>query len=340
MHRSLFLNRSEELNDEKLKRKKKDERASIFNNKSIEMRSLVKTSAPLSLLLVLAGALFAPAGATQQTSGGTAAPLQAQKNIEAYLRNLYALGPEVKLRVGPLKESPVAGMLETNIELTKGEEKENVKFYVSKDGRFLFHGELSDMTKDPLAENLAQIRMTDAPALGDPKAPVTIVEYSDFECPVCRKLHDTLRSILPNYAGKLRVIFKDFPFEQLHPWARTAAIAGRCAYQQKPEAFWKVYDLIYDNQEILSAANAWTKMTDYAGEAGLDAEAFKSCMASQEAAAAVNASHANGEKLEVNSTPTVFVNGRRMVGADANLLQQYINYELAKASTNKSAEKR
>jgi protein-disulfide isomerase len=246
----------------------------------------------------------------------------------------------VKLIVGPLKESPAEGIFETNIDVTIGENKEAAKFYVSKDGRFLFRGDLSDMTKDPLAENLAQIRMTDAPALGDPKAPVTIVEYSDFECPVCRKLHDALRGILPNYPGKLRVIFKDFPLEQLHPWARTAAIAGRCAYQQKPDAFWKLYDLIYDNQEIISAENAWTKMTDYSAQAGLDASAFKSCMASPEASAAVNASHANGEKLEVNSTPTVFVNGRRMVGADAHLLEQYINYELAKLSTNKSAEKR
>jgi protein-disulfide isomerase len=274
------------------------------------------------------GTPAAPAGPTSQT----------QRSIEAYLRNLYAFGPDVKLVVGPLKESQVEGILETDINVTIGENQENAKFYVSKDGRYLFRGELSDMTKDPLAENLAQIRMADAPALGDPKAPVTIVEYSDFECPVCRSLHDNLRGILPNYAGKVRVIFKDFPLDQLHPWARTAAIAGRCAYQQKPEAFWKMYDLIYDNQEIISAENAWAKMTDYAAQAGLDANSFKGCMASPEAAAAVNASHANGQKLEVNSTPTVFVNGRRMVGADAHLLEQYIKYELARL--NKSAEKR
>lgn len=299
------------------------------------MKTLVRSTLILAALFV-----GLTARAQQPPSSAAAASTQAQKNIEAYLRNLYAFGPDVKLVVGPLKESPAEGMLETNIDVTIGENKENARFYVSKDGRFLFRGELSDMTKDPLAENLAQIRMTDSPALGDPKAPVTIVEYSDFECPVCRNLHDALRSILPNYTGKVRVIFKDFPIEQLHPWARTAAIAGRCAYQQKPEAFWKVYDLIYDNQEVISAANAWGKMVEYAGQSGLDADAFKGCMASPEAGAAVNASHANGEKLEVNSTPTVFVNGRRMVGADANLLQQYINYELAKLGGTKSAEKR
>jgi protein-disulfide isomerase len=199
---------------------------------------------------------------------------------------------------------------------------------------------MSDLTKDPLAENRAKIQMKDAPSLGDSRAPVTLVEYSDFECPVCRSLHDVLRGILPNYVGKLRVVFKDFPLDQLHPWARTAAIAGRCAYQQKPEAFWKMYDFIYDNQELISAANAWTKMTDYAESSGLDSGTFKSCMASAEAVAAVNASRANGELLEVSSTPTVFVNGRRLVGADQHLIEQYINYELSRQNAGKPAEKK
>ena len=300
-------------------------------------------------LMAMASAALLPlhAQAQQQTPAATgtaptalASPSQTQKHIEAYLRNLYAFGPDVTLTVGPLKESQVEGVLETDVSVTLGENRQNAKLYVSKDGRYLFRGELSDLTKDPLAENLALMRISDAPALGDPKAPVTIVEYSDFQCPVCRSLHDTLRGILPNYPGKLRVIFKDFPLEQLHPWARTAAIAGRCAHQQKPQAFWKMYDLIYDNQEIISAENAWGKMTDYATEAGLDAASFKSCMAGPEAAAAVNASHANGEKLEVNSTPTVFVNGRRMVGADAHLLEQYINYELAQQKPGKGSDKK
>src|SRR5690242_1001828 len=300
----------------------------------------MKTLMRLAALLALG--LTPCLNAAAQQPGGAATPVstQVQKNIEAYLRNLYAFGPDVKLLVGPLKESPVEGIFETNIDVIIGENKENAKFYVSKDGRFLFRGDVSDMTKDPLAENLAQIRMTDAPALGDPKSPVTIVEYSDFECPVCRNLHDALREILPNYAGKVRVVFKDFPIEQLHPWARTAAIAGRCAFQQDSKAFWKLYDLIYDNQEIISAANAWTKMMDYAGQSGLDADAFKVCMASPEAGAAVNASRANGQLLDVNSTPTVFVNGRRMVGADAHLLEQYINYELAQQKSGTAAQKK
>jgi protein-disulfide isomerase len=298
----------------------------------------------LKVSALVAAIFLVPPARTQQakTASGAAVPAASspiQKTIEAYLRNLYAFGPDVLLVVGPLKETPVEGLMVTDIDVTIGDNKEAAKFYVSKDGKFLFRGELSDLTKDPLAENRAQIQMTDAPLLGDPKAPVTLVEYSDFECPVCRNLHDVLRGLLPNYAGKVRVVFKDFPLDQLHPWARTAAIAGRCAYTQDRKAFWKMYDLIYDNQELISAANAWTKMTDYAAQAGLDPAAFKACMASPEAAAAVNASRTNGEKLEVTSTPTVFVNGRRLVGADARLLEQYINYELTHPKSAKAVEK-
>jgi protein-disulfide isomerase len=299
----------------------------------------------LRLAFILSLSAIVPGAQAQQAPSTTAAtttvaPLPTQKNIEAYLRHLYAFGPDVRLVVGPPKQTSIEGLLEATVDLTIDDNKQSVIFYVSKDGKFLFRGEMSDMTKDPLAENRAQIQMKDAPSLGDPKAAVTLVEYSDFECPVCRSLHDALRGMLPNYAGKVRVVFKDFPIEQLHPWARTAAIAGRCAYQQDPSAFWKMYDLIYDNQEIISASNAWTKMMDYAAQSRLDTDRFKTCMADPEAGAAVNASRANGQLLEVNSTPTVFVNGRRMVGADAHLLEQYINFELDQLKSGRTADKK
>ncbi len=202
----------------------------------------------------------------------------------------------------------------------------------------MFRGELSDLSKDPMAETRAQLHTKDSPSMGPANAPVTLVEFSDFECPVCRALHDALRGMLPNYP-QLRVVFKDFPLEQIHPWARTAALAGRCAYQQNPAAFWKMYDFIYDGQELISAENAWSKMTDFASQSGLNADAFKACMASPEAGAAVDASRANGILLEVGSTPTMFVNGRRIVGADPHTLEQYIKYELDQRKARQSAGK-
>jgi len=259
-----------------------------------------------------------------------------QKTIEAYLRHLYAFGSDTKLTVGSFKDTGIPGLLETTIELKQGDNRENAKIFVSQDGKYLFRGELSDLTKDPLTEARAKIQTKDAPTLGDSKASVTLVEYSDFQCPVCRNLHDILRGMLPNYP-QVRVIFKDFPIEQLHPWARTAALAGRCAYEQDPKAFWKMYDFIYDGQDLISAENAWSKMNDFADQSGLDAGTFKSCLASPEAAAAVDASRANGQELEVSSTPTIFINGRRIVGVDPHLIEQYIQYELAHG---KSTEKK
>jgi protein-disulfide isomerase len=279
----------------------------------------------------LGQASAAPKAAPVTTGSGNSAAGNSstiQKSVEAYLRHLYAFGPEVEVHVSEPKETPVAGLLVCDIRVKVDGNEENAKFYVSADGKFLFRGELSDLTKDPLAENRAAMHTKDAPALGAKDAKVTVVEYSDFECPVCRGLHDVMRGLLPNYP-QVRLIFMDYPLEQIHPWARTAALGGRCAYAQNPPAFWKVYDLIYDNQELIAAGNAYEKMTDYAGRAGLNLDTFKACLAGPEAAAAVDASIANGRELEVGSTPTIFVNGRRLVGADPHMLEQYIKYEIA-----------
>ncbi len=266
--------------------------------------------------------------AAQQPSStsASAAPSQAQKSIEAFLRTFYALGPEIKITVGIPKEFGASGILEAPIDVKTPEGDEKIRMYITKDGRYLFRGEINDLSTDPLADNVKKIQTANSPVLGNPSAPITVVEYSDFECPVCRNLHDSIRNLLPNYP-QVKVIFKDYPIEAIHPWARTAALAGRCAYQQDPKAFWKMYDSIYDGQDLISASNVYEKVLDYAGKAGLKQEVFKTCMSSPEAAQAVDASIANGNLLEVRSTPTLFVNGRRLVGADPRVLQQYLDYE-------------
>ena len=301
----------------------------------------MKNSLPLAAIMALSFVISTASAATPQAttaSPQSAGQLPIQKTVEAYLRNLYAFGPDTAVKVAAPKDIGVEGLQEVDVEVKVGENQQTGKVYVTKDGKYMFRGELSELSKDPLADNRAQLQTKDSPSLGPANAPVTLVEFSDFQCPVCRSLHDALRGLLPNYP-QVRVVFKDFPLEQLHPWARTAAIAGRCAYQQDPAAFWKMYDLIYDNQEIISPETAWGKMMDFAGQLGLNSDTFKACMASPEAGAAVNASHENGIQLEVGSTPTIFVNGRRIVGADPRLLEQYIKYELDQHKTQKAASK-
>jgi len=297
------------------------------------MRTRVKNTLKLALLAL---SLLAPATAMAQQPAAPIAPAQAQKTVEAFLRHYFALGPEVQVIVGAPSELGTSSLLEVPIEVKAPDGSDKLKMYLTKDGRYLLRGEVADLTTDPLAEIIAKIQTANAPVLGDPHAPITLVEFSDFECPVCRGLHDALRGLLPNYP-QVKVIFKDFPLDTIHPWARTAALAGRCAYQQNPKAFWKVYDLIYDNQDLISAANAWDKMLDFARRSGLNVDAFKACLAGPQAATEVDASLANGQLLEVRSTPTVFVNGRKISSADAHAIQQYIDFDLAQIKAGKTA---
>jgi len=290
----------------------------------------VKTKHKLALLAGVALALTCASAQSPAPASGTSL----QKSIEAFLRSNYALGSDVQISVATPKEIGSSGLSEVMIDVKTPDGSNSVKMYVTKDGRYLVQGEVSDLNSDPLAANRSKIKTDASPVLGDPNAPITIVEYADFQCPVCRNLHDALRGILPNYP-QAKFIFKDFPLDNLHPWARTAAIAGRCAYMQDPKAFWKMYDTIYDNQDLITASDAYQKMLDYAGKTGLNTDTFKACMSSPEAAAAVNTNIENGKLLEVSSTPTIFVNGRRLVGADPHAIQRYIEYEIAQLKSAK-----
>lgn len=250
-----------------------------------------------------------------------------EKKVEAYLREIYAWGPSFHLKIGPLKDAPVAGFYEVPVEVIMGGQSDSAVVYVSKDGRYLLRGDMQDMNADPLAANRSQIHLENSPSKGPANARVVVVEYADFQCPSCRQLHQTLRAMEPNYPD-IRFVFKDFPLSQIHPWAMTAAIAGRCAYMQKPEAFWKLHDLIFDSQDIISPENVWQKMLDFAAQAGLDTEALRACIASPQAQEVILANVKEGQALKIANTPTVFVNGHRLVGGDQGLLEQFIQYEL------------
>jgi protein-disulfide isomerase len=273
-----------------------------------------------------------PSQPQSQTSPQAPAPKQTspdlQQKIEDYLRNLYAWGPAFHLKIGPLKDAPVPGLYEFTMEVTVGEQTDSGVFYVSKDGRFLVRGEIQDMTHDPLAEVRAKLNLTDAPSKGPSDAKVTLVEFADFECPSCRELHNILREIEPRYP-QVRLVFKDFPLANIHPWAVTAASAAHCAYQQDHAAFWKMYDRIYDGQDLISPANVWDKVLDFAGQDGLDTARMRTCMAEPATTQYLDRTLKEGQQLRVANTPTIFVNGRRLIGPDRATLEQFLNYELS-----------
>jgi protein-disulfide isomerase len=269
-----------------------------------------------------------------QTSKPPAAPAspapdeaQILKTTEAFVRNLFSWGPDFKLKVGPLGPSTASDFYVVPLAVTFNDRTDNGEVYVSKDGKTLFRGEMFDMATDPYADGRAKLHIEGNPVKGPSDARVTLVEFGDFECPNCRQLEPVLKTLFDKY--KLRIVFKDFPLEQVHPWAKTAAIGGRCAFLQSPDAFWKLHDAIYGNQESITPENVWDKLNEYAAQSGLNAEAFKTCLSSPEAAKAVETNQQDGLALNVSGTPTVFVNGRPVAGGDPNALQQLIEFELS-----------
>lgn len=255
-------------------------------------------------------------------------PAQLQKKVEAQVRKLYALGPSFTLKVSTPTETQLPGLLAVSVEVVSEGGSDSVQFYVSNDGKFFLRGDVFDTTKDPFADAKAQISLASAPFKGPANARVTVVEYADFQCPTCRGLFDIMKAVQPRFP-QVKFVYKDFPIEQIHPWAMTAALAGRCAYLQKPSAFWILHDRIYQNQELISATTVWQTMMDYAAAAGLDVGAFRACMVAPDTKATIKKSVDEATKLRIANTPTVFVNGRRFIGADQHTLEQYIRFELA-----------
>jgi protein-disulfide isomerase len=254
-----------------------------------------------------------------------AAASMLQQRAEEYLRNLYAWGLEFEVKVAAPKPTAVPDLYEMTVEVSLKGQSDSAVVYLTRDGRYMLRGELSDMNADPFAAVREKLVFDGSPSKGPANAPVVIVEFGDFQCPSCRQLETVLRRLLSEYP-QVRLVFKDFPLEQIHPWAMTAALVGRCAYQQSPDAFWKVHDLIYDNQERITAETAYDKLLELGVDAGLDSSALRTCVADPKTAEAVRKSIAEGSSLGVNGTPTTFVNGREVVGPNEALLRQYITF--------------
>jgi protein-disulfide isomerase len=170
------------------------------------------------------------------------------------------------------------------------------------------------------------VDMAGDPSKGPADAPVTIVEFSDFQCPYCSRAIDTLKKVEENYAGKIRLVYRDYPLVQIHPNAARAAEAAACANDQGK--FWPMHDRLFAHQDKLEAAD----LKKNAAELGLDTAAFDQCLDSGRHAEGWRKDSADAERYGVSSTPAFFINGRLIVGAQPyEAFAQVIDDELARA---------
>ncbi len=203
-------------------------------------------------------------------------------------------------------------------------------FYVSNDGQKIVRGSVYDINKNPFEADLNKISTDLQPSLGTPGARVLVVAYSDFQCGYCREEAKILRqNLIQSFPKDVRLYFKDFPIDSIHPWARNASIAGRCVFRQKPAAFWDYHDWIFEKQGEMTPENLKQKTAEWAQSKGLDMMQYNRCVETRATETEVNKNIAEARNLRVESTPTLFVNGRKIPGSIpwANL-KQIVQMEL------------
>jgi protein-disulfide isomerase len=263
--------------------------------------------------------------------------------LEDYLRHMELWIQQVNVTIDDPKPSAyLPGYSDLAVHLSYQGQTKDEHYYISQDGKSLIKGEVYDTTKNPFQGNLDAIKTDLQPSYGAAGAPVVLVVFGDFQCPVCKVEADVMRKNIPKtFPDKVRVYFKDFPLESIHPWARAASDTGRCIFRQDPQAFWKFHDWIYENQEGITGENLNSKVMGWASGAGVDSAQLGKCVDGKATDGEVVKNIMEGRSLGLDATPTTFINGRKLVGSlEWPVLQQLIQLEIDhQARTHDAGEK-
>ncbi|HWO29530.1 MAG TPA: thioredoxin domain-containing protein [Candidatus Acidoferrum sp.] len=249
-------------------------------------------------------------------------PDLAQK-IERQVRAYYKVPAELKVLVGPASPSSDFPNYDSIVvTIDNGERKQDLNFLVSKDHASLIRMNKFDLSKDPYADTMSKIDTTGRPTRGAKASKVVVVNFDDFQCPFCARMHQELfPEIFKEYGDRVTFIYKDFPME-MHPWAMHAAVDANCLAAQNSDAYWDFADYIHANQHEVSnektpgaRLEALDRLTMLQGQKhNLDVVKLQSCVKAQDESA-VKASVKGADAVGVDATPTLFVNGEKIDGA-------------------------
>lgn len=249
------------------------------------------------------------------------------QRIERQVRSYFSVPPSVQVVVGarsPSSEFP--NYDQVNITFVQGERKQTHDFLLSKDGKTLVRLTKLDISKDPYAELMSKIKLDGRPVRGNPYAKVTIVNFDDFQCPFCSRMHATLfQDIMKTYGDRVKVVYKDFPLAEIHPWATHAAIDANCLAAQNSNAYWDFADYVHANQRQINGetqrkplAEQFAALDKIALDQGqknnLQLAPLQACIQAQSNTAVLE-SMKEASSLGVTATPALFVNGEKIDGA-------------------------
>jgi len=245
------------------------------------------------------------------------------QKIERQVRATYSIPASVKISLSPLRPSEFANYDAVTISMEGGEKKQTYEFLLSKDGKTLARMTMLDLTKDPYVEAMKKINLSGRPTRGNKDAKVVVVNFDDFECPFCSRMHQTLfPTLLKEYGDRVQFVYKDYPLTEIHPWATHAAVDANCLAAQNNDAYWDFADHIHANQQEVNSQKSrdiqftvLDRLTLEQGEKhNLDLPKLQACVKAQDEAA-VKASMHEADEVGVTATPTLFVNGQEMDGA-------------------------
>jgi len=252
-------------------------------------------------------------------------PPDLARKIEHQVRSFYSLPPEVKVTVGAITPaSDVPGYDSVTVKLDQGEGKQkDYSFLISKDRNTMLRMTKFDLSKDPYADLMSKIDVTGRPSRGAKGAKVVVVNFDDFECPFCSRMHQTLfPEIFKEYGDRVTFYYKDYPLAEIHPWAIHAAVDASCLATQNADAYWDFADYIHANKQVVdnertppARLDAVDKMALLQGQRhNVDLPKLQACLKAQNEDA-VRASMKEADSLGVDATPTLFINGQKIDGA-------------------------
>lgn len=297
---------------------------------------LVLLALAVSCVPVAAQKAPAPKAAASKPAAKTAFD---KATLEAYVRHLFAWGNEVTLEIGNPTPSAVAGLSEITVKASARGASVEQRYLVTKDGKKIIQGVVYDINDNPFRSELTKLGSLSGPSLGTPGAPVVLVLFTDYQCPYCREEAKMLReNLIKTYPKDVRLYLKEFPLEQIHNWAKAAAMAGRCFYSQSADAFWQYHDWIFEQQPQITPENLRPKVMDFAQSRNVDMLQLTRCLDTRMMEAEVSMSVELAKTLGLNGTPSLFINGRR-IGSQAtwDQLRGIIDNEIAYQKTAKNA---
>jgi protein-disulfide isomerase len=223
------------------------------------------------------------------------------------------------LSLGPPSPAPLPGITQRTITVNGGEgQRFQLELFTDASGdKGILAQRFAPFSIDNPWERVDMhlVHLTDRPTLGPADAPLTMVEFADFECPYCAKAFSEIETLVNTtpYKGQVRLVWKAFPL-QGHTWAEQAAIAAECVRQQNPQAFWTVAADFYRDQSEITPQNLRDHIYSYANSLGIDAKALNSCILGSSAESRVDQDKKDGAAVHVASTPTFLINGVPVVG--------------------------